>query len=99
MGLLTGKYGPKDIICADDIRETPNPKTDYFVNAQANPSFLAQLDVVRDLLTTGGRSLVQGAIAWLWEKATQMYRSLAQEQWSRSRVSLRRLPKALYRIR
>lgn len=66
MGLLGGKYAAGDIMREDDIRATSNPRTDYFVNGQATPAFLAKLDAVRELLTTDGRSLVQGAIGWLW---------------------------------
>lgn len=68
MGLLTGKYGVGDVMHADDIRATSNPRTDYFANGRANPAFLARVDAVRELLTTDGRSLVQGAIGWLWAK-------------------------------
>jgi len=68
MGLLTGKYGADAVVPSHDIRGTPNPKTDYFVGARSNPIMLAQLDAVRDLLTTGGRTLTQGAICWLWAK-------------------------------
>ena len=68
MGLLTGKYGANTIMSADDIRGTSNLVVKYFENARANPTFIAQLDAVRDLLTTDGRSLVQGAIGWLWAK-------------------------------
>lgn len=68
MGLLGGKYGVGDIMSEDDIRATSNPRTDYFVNGRANPVFLAKLDAVRELLTTDGRSLVQGALGWLWAK-------------------------------
>lgn len=68
MGLLGGKYGAQDVIPAGDIRATANPVTDYFTNARANPALLAQLDAIRDLLTIDGRSLVQGAIGWLWAK-------------------------------
>jgi aryl-alcohol dehydrogenase-like predicted oxidoreductase len=70
MGLLTGKYGADAIISADDIRATPNLVVKYFEDARANPAFLAQLDAVRDLLTVDGRSLVQGAIGWLWAKGS-----------------------------
>ena len=68
MGLLTGKYGGGDVMRSDDIRATSNPRTDYFVNGRANPAFLAKLDAVRELLMMDGRSLVQGAIGWLWAK-------------------------------
>ena len=52
----------------DDIRATANPRTDYFSCGRANPAFLARLDSVKELLTVGGRSLVQGAIGWIWAR-------------------------------
>jgi len=71
MGLLTGKYDSRSVMAADDIRSTANPATDYFIGARANPRFLSQLAAIRDLLETGGRTLTQGAIAWLWAKGDQ----------------------------
>jgi len=68
MGLLSGKYGPSHKFDAADIRSTTNPKTAYFVDATANPEFLEKMDAVRDLLMSDGRTLVQGALAWLWAK-------------------------------
>jgi len=68
MGLLTGKYGASAVISTNDIRATSNLVVKYFEDARANPAFLDQLDAVRELLTTDGRSLVQGAIGWLWAK-------------------------------
>lgn len=68
MGLLSGKYGKKDVLPSNDIRATSNPKTGYFTNARANPAFLTKFNAIRELLTTDGRSLVQGAIGWLWAK-------------------------------
>ena len=68
MGLLSGKYGALQTMPENDIRSTANPRTDYFKDARANPEYLAKLDAVRDLLTTGGRSLVQGALGWLWAR-------------------------------
>ena len=69
MGLLTGKYRTQSLMPADDIRSTANPRTDYFRDRRANPRFLAQLDAIQELLTTGGRSLTQGALCWLWAKS------------------------------
>lgn len=66
MGLLGGNYGVGDTMRKDDIRATSNPKTDYFSNSQVNPIFLSKLDAIRALLTTGGRTLAQGALGWLW---------------------------------
>ncbi len=69
MGLLTGKYDARSTMAADDIRSTNQTVTDYFKGARPNPRFLAQLDAIRDLLQSGGRSLTQGAISWLWAKS------------------------------
>ena len=66
MGLLGGNYGVGDTMRKDDIRATVNPKTAYFTNGQVNPAYFAKLDAIRELLTTGGRTLAQGAIGWLW---------------------------------
>lgn len=68
MGLLSGKYSTETIMSETDIRSTSNPRTDYFKDATANPEYLKKLDAIRDLLTTGGRNLVQGAIGWLWAR-------------------------------
>ena len=68
MGVLTGKYGPDAVMPAADIRAANQPWMEYFKGARANPDYLRTLDAVRDLLTAGGRSLVQGAIGWLWAK-------------------------------
>ncbi|RLJ51640.1 aryl-alcohol dehydrogenase-like predicted oxidoreductase [Litoreibacter meonggei] len=68
MGLLSGKYGADKIIPAGDIRASSNLVVEYFKGAQANPDFLEMLHAVRDLLTIGGRSLVQGSLGWIWAK-------------------------------
>ncbi|MEL6967943.1 MAG: aldo/keto reductase [Pseudomonadota bacterium] len=68
MGLLSGKYGAEHSFGSADIRSTSNPKTAYFLDAKANPAFLQKMDAIHDLLTSGGRSLVQGALGWLWAK-------------------------------
>lgn len=70
MGLLTGKYGVGTTMPTNDIRATSNLVVKYFEDARANPAFLAQLDAVRELLTSSGRSLAQGAIGWLWAKGS-----------------------------
>ena len=70
MGLLTGNYGADKKVSADDIRATTNLVVKYFEGAKANPAYIAQVDAVRELLTTGGRSLVQGAIGWLWARGS-----------------------------
>ncbi|MDH0872738.1 aldo/keto reductase [Agrobacterium pusense] len=69
MGVLTGKYDAQSQIPATDIRAVGNTVTAYFKDGRPNPGFLQKLDSVRELLQTDGRSLVQGALGWLWAKS------------------------------
>lgn len=69
MGLLSGKYDAGSVMPSDDIRANALlPWADYYVDGRVNPAYLDKLDAVRALLTVGGRSLVQGAVCWLWAK-------------------------------
>jgi aryl-alcohol dehydrogenase-like predicted oxidoreductase len=64
MGLLTGKYGPASQLPADDVRAA-QPWVGYFTGGRPAPSWLARLDAIREILTSGGRTLAQGALGWL----------------------------------
>lgn len=63
MGILTGKFNPDSKIPANDVRHRwdlkHGPQADYF----------KKLDAIRDILTSDGRTLAQGALAWLWAKS------------------------------
>lgn len=72
MGVLTGKYEGGRQVPKDDIRASTQPWMEYFKDGTINPDYQAQLDAVRELLTTGGRSLVQGALGWLWAKGPRI---------------------------
>jgi len=41
----------------------------YFQKGRANPELLARLSAVREILTSGGRTLAQGALAWIWARS------------------------------
>lgn len=69
MGLLTGKYPAGARLPPDDIRAAGNTVTTYFEAGRPSPRFLEVFDGVRDLLQTGGRTPVQGALGWLWAKS------------------------------
>jgi aryl-alcohol dehydrogenase-like predicted oxidoreductase len=72
MGLLTGKYTATTKPSADDVRGVKSPEwMKYFVNGLPSPEFLKKRDAVRDILTSGGRTLAQGALAWLWARSPQ----------------------------
>ncbi len=66
MGLLSGKYNAATTLPANDIRASREDWMEYYRDGRANPAFLETLAAVRDLLTQGGRTPVQGALAWIW---------------------------------
>lgn len=71
MGLLSGAYQADDRVPDDDIRATPSEWHDYFVDGRPNPDLLETISALRDLLTSEGRSLVQGALCWIWGRNPQ----------------------------
>jgi aryl-alcohol dehydrogenase-like predicted oxidoreductase len=64
MGLLTGKYGAATRLPADDMRAV-QPWVRYFTDGRPAPRWLARLDAIREVLTSGERTLAQGALCWL----------------------------------
>lgn len=62
MGLLTGKYTRDSRWAANDVRNR-----DWFQNSFMGP-ILDNLPRIHELLTSGGRMLAQGALAWLWAR-------------------------------
>jgi aryl-alcohol dehydrogenase-like predicted oxidoreductase len=69
MGLLGGKYTADTKIEGDDVRALSPEWLRYFDDGVPTPKFLNRLNAVREVLTSGGRSLAQGAIAWLWARS------------------------------
>ncbi|MFW5808361.1 MAG: aldo/keto reductase [Spirochaetota bacterium] len=70
MGLLSGKYSKASDISADDVRGKSSPEwMKYFTNGKPSDEYIQKLDAVREILTSNGRSLVQGALAWLWGRS------------------------------
>lgn len=69
MGLLTGKYTAQSSLPSNDVRGERSPEwMQYFIDGKPNPEWLKKLEAIRDVLTSGGRSLTQGALAWLWAR-------------------------------
>lgn len=66
MGLLAGRITRDTRFHADDVRAKDDHWLNLFHEGVPNQEFLDRLDAVRSLLTSGGRSLGQGAIGWLW---------------------------------
>jgi aryl-alcohol dehydrogenase-like predicted oxidoreductase len=72
MGLLTGKYTAETKPSADDVRGVKSPEwMKYFKDGQPNPEFLKQREAVREILASGGRTVAQGALAWLWARSSK----------------------------
>jgi aryl-alcohol dehydrogenase-like predicted oxidoreductase len=63
MGLLTGKFDQDSSLPEDDVRHGWNFRT----GDQAES--LRRLDAIRDILGSDGRTLAQGALAWLWARS------------------------------
>jgi aryl-alcohol dehydrogenase-like predicted oxidoreductase len=62
-GALSGKYTKDTIFPQNDVRIDEWSRDHFFAPT------LAQLDKIRDILTIDGRSLVQGALAWIWARS------------------------------
>lgn len=72
MGLLTGKYTGAVNISADDVRGEKSPEwMKYFKDGQPNPEWAVRRDAVLDILTSQGRTVSQGALAWNWGRSPQ----------------------------
>ena len=69
MGFLSGKFSQSTQFESDDVRASAFDWTEYFENGKPKPEFLARMARVRDVLTSGGRTAAQGALAWLWAKS------------------------------
>jgi aryl-alcohol dehydrogenase-like predicted oxidoreductase len=84
MGLLTGRYTAASRPSIDDVRGEKAPTwMKYFKGGKPSPEGLARVNAVREILTSEGRSVAQGALAWLWARSAQTlpipgFRTVAQ---------------------
>ncbi|MEU9963752.1 aldo/keto reductase [Streptomyces malaysiensis] len=70
MGLLTGKHTAGRSLENGDIRNAPPAWLPGFIaDAGADPAWLRRVDALRDILTSEGRTLAQGALAWIWARS------------------------------
>ena len=63
MGLLTGKFNAETTFPEDDIRRGWNLRKGRMAD------ILQAIDGIRDVLTSDGRTLAQGALAWIWAQS------------------------------
>jgi aryl-alcohol dehydrogenase-like predicted oxidoreductase len=67
MGLLSGKFGPGSRLPENDVRGQLGPDwVRFFKEGRPVPELLEKVDALREVLTSGGRTMVQGALAWIW---------------------------------
>ncbi|MEU6259843.1 aldo/keto reductase [Streptomyces sp. NPDC047043] len=84
MGLLAGKR--QGALEAGDIRSRPPAWLQGFSEGSgADEDWVARIDALREILTSGGRTLAQGALAWLWARSARTvpipgFRSVAQAE-------------------
>ena len=84
MGLLTDKYTAQTKPSVDDVRGEKSPEwMKYFTNGKPTPEWLKKRDAVREILTSNGRTLAQGALAWNWARSEKTlpipgFRTVAQ---------------------
>ena len=68
MGVLTGKYGANTRFGDNDVR-AHTPWYTWFKEGKPSADHLHKLDAIREVLTSGGRTLAQGALAWIWGRS------------------------------
>ena len=68
MGILTGKYGFGFNFAQNDVR-SHTPYYVWFKDGRPSEEHLQKLESVREILTSGGRTLAQGALAWIWGRS------------------------------
>jgi aryl-alcohol dehydrogenase-like predicted oxidoreductase len=69
MGLLSGKYSASSQLPENDIRGNAPDWMKYFTAGRPNPDWYRRLEAVRAVLTNHGRTLAQGALAWVWARS------------------------------
>ena len=70
MGFLTGKFNSSSSLSLDDVRGAGHSWIPYFKDGKPVPEFLQALDSVKEILSSNGRTPVQGALAWIWGKSS-----------------------------
>lgn len=71
MGFLTGKFTASSQLPVSDVRGAGHPWVQSFESGRPTADALRRLDAIRDLLTTGGRTIAQGALGWILARSPQ----------------------------
>jgi aryl-alcohol dehydrogenase-like predicted oxidoreductase len=71
MGLLSGKFNASSTLPSNDVRGAGHTWVRYFREGRPNSEYLQKLAAIREILTSEGRTPVQGALAWIWGRSSQ----------------------------
>jgi len=69
MGILGGRHNASTQLSGDDVRVKTPAWMVYYKDGTPVPEWLARVDAIRELLTADGRTLPQGALAWVWARS------------------------------
>jgi len=69
MGVLSGKYNTQTSVSQTDHRASAINWSDYFTGGKASAKYTENIENIRELLQSDGRTLVQGALSWLLAKS------------------------------
>ncbi|SDK96171.1 aldo/keto reductase [Aliiruegeria lutimaris] len=100
MGVFSGKYTASTTLQPSDIRTNSFDWMEYFQGGQVVPEVLDMLESVKELLQTGGRSVAQGALGWIWAKSPNTcpipgFRTVAQAEENARTLQFGPLPEAV----
>ena len=69
-GLLTGKHSASTQITDEtDFRRRSPDWLNYFRDGRPVPEYSRRLEAITAIITSGGRTVAQGALAWLWARS------------------------------
>lgn len=69
MGLLSGKFKADSFLPKEDVRGAGHTWVPFFKDGMPVPELLKKLEDIREILTSNGRTLAQGALAWIWGRS------------------------------
>jgi len=69
MGLLSDRVTAQTTFAPDTVRGTAPAWLAWFRDGRPAPEFLRRRDAVRNVPTSGGRTVAQGALAWIWARS------------------------------
>jgi len=69
MGLLAGRITRDTQLAEDDIRGIGAEWLEWFKHGRPTAEFMDRVDAVRTILGEGDRTLVEGALGWLWARS------------------------------